>query len=133
MMGMDMEIAIKLETKMKTLTAVGGAPLITSGECISRLLLEGIFQRGERVALWGGEALFPKRISSWRATLPPSPFPEGGSLPRGRPISPSPFLEGGPLPGERPSPVPSRRAALSPSHFPEGGSLLGGQPWRVTS
>ena len=73
-----MEIAIKLETKMKTLTAVGCAPLITSRECISRLLLKGIFQRGERVALWGGEALFPKRISSWRATLPPSPFPEGG-------------------------------------------------------
>ena len=61
-MGMETETAIKLETKMKTLTAVGCAPLRTSRESISLLLLKGIFQRGERVAFWGGEALFPKGI-----------------------------------------------------------------------
>ena len=59
---MEMEIAIKLETKMTRLTAVGCAAMITSSESISLLLLMGIVQRGERVAFWGGEALFPKGI-----------------------------------------------------------------------
>ena len=57
---MEMEIAIKLETKMTRLTAVGCAAMITSSESISLLLLMGIFQRGKRVAFWSGEALFPK-------------------------------------------------------------------------
>ena len=59
---MEMEIAIKLETKMTRLTAVGCAAMITSSESISLLLLMGIVQRGERVAFWGGEALFPKGV-----------------------------------------------------------------------
>ena len=59
-MGMEMEIAMKLETKMTRLTAAGCAAMITSRESISLLLLMGIFQRGKRVAFWSGEALFPK-------------------------------------------------------------------------